>query len=1001
MAKTKFNFTDNSFNNIFPFYILISKGLLIESLGKSIKKIMPELDIHDDFTNNFKILRPHIENLCPQNFNQLVGQLCVIVSKNNSTSLRGQFEIHNNCFLFVGTPWFSNMEDVVEKKLTLHDFAFHDPLLDLLHILKNQDITNAELKELLFTINKQKNELKKANKEIYDMALFSTKNPDLLLRIDFNGKLLVVNPAAENLTSFIYKDKHYKTQAFFKYIIHKIDTNADDWNFEAKSDEKYFSFVCKNLKKEGYINIYGRDISQRKKNEDELKKLSLVASANKSGVVITNPDGTIFWCNSAYSNLTGFSLNEIFGKTPVEIGKCKKSNKDEINKMIDAFFKGQIFEVEIVHNRKNKIPFWSKITGQPIMDSDGKVIQYFALLKDISAEKHTAESLLILSSIAEKNINSVVIFDINGCIEWVNASFVNMTGYAKAELTGYKFETLLQETGTDIGTVTYLKNQISNGLPFDCEAINYTKTKEKYWVRIQGQALRNNDGEIIKYFAVEEDITQRKVFNQQIIESEDRLASLIVNLQSGILLEDENRKILIVNKKFCSMFGIEVEPEVMKGVDCEKSAETSKYFFKNPNHFLARINDILRNKTEVIAEEIMLLDGRIFERSYIPIIRNGKYGGHLWSYDDVTINRKYKESLESEREKYSNIIANMNMGLLEVNNNDIIQYTNQSFCDMSGFSQQDLLQKKASDLFLSTEEKKIIQIKGRERLNGISDSYEIISKNKKGELRYWLVSGAPNYNVNGEIIGSIGVHLDITEQKHLAIQKEHLLHKLEKQNEQLNNYAQIVSHDLKSPLRSIHTLTTWIKEDNDKDFNEQTIQYLKLIEETVEKMDHLIHGILTYSMIESDNIYNELVNIQELIGTILNIIHIPDNIQIKIKNELPCFNANKFRMQQLFQNLVINAVTYIDKPHGLIEIDYIDDEKDYIFSIKDNGPGIAEKHQEKIFKMFQSLAQNKKSTGIGLSIVKRIVDNYNGKIWMESELNIGTTFYVKLPKQLV
>ena len=113
---------------------------------------------------------------------------------------------------------------------------------------------------------------------------------------------------------------------------------------------------------------------------------------------------------------------------------------------------------------------------------------------------------------------------------------------------------------------------------------NYSKNKKKYWVRIQGQALHNKNGEIIKFFAIEEDITLEKEFNQQLIESENRLTSLIENLQSGILLEDENRKIQIVNKKFCTMFGIQVEPELMKGVDCAFAAEESKHFFKNPDY---------------------------------------------------------------------------------------------------------------------------------------------------------------------------------------------------------------------------------------------------------------------------------------------------------------------------------------------------------------------------------------------------------------------------------
>ena len=895
MQDFQFSFDVDSFNTFFPFYILVDKELKIKSFGKSLKKILPELDENLFFNEVFSIQRPNIEKLTPLNFNKTIGELVVFKSHlDESVSLRGQINIHNEYFLFVGTPWFLSMENVVEKKLTLHDFAIFDPLLDLLHVLKNQEINNSELKELLSTVNTQRKKLKK--------------------------------------------------------------------------------------------------------DKEELNKLSLVASANKNGVVFTQPDGTIFWCNQAYLELTGYSFEEIIGKTPIEVGICELSNMDEINKMIQAFYNGEVFNVEGFHAHKKDKPFWSNIKGQPVYDSQGKLVQYFAIIENNTNEKENEERLSILSSITEKNINSVVICDNKGCIEWVNDSFMKLSGYSKEELIGNKPGYLLQGPETDKETIRYLSNQIRKGLPFDCEIINYSKNKDKYWIRIQGQALKNRKGEIVKYFAIEENITQQKEFNQKIIESENRLNSLIENLQSGVLLEDENRKIVVVNKKFCSMFKVPYEPEQMKGIDCAEAAENTKHFFKNPDNFVARIDEILKDKEKVIAEEIELVDGSVLERSFLPIYKDGKYAGHLWSYDDITIKKRYKESIEAERQKYSNIIANMNMGLLEVDINDIVLYANQSFCEMSGFSLLDLLGNKASELLMDEEARTFLKTKNAIRSKGVSDSYEIKAKDKNGHTKHWLISGAPNYNINGELIGSIGIHLDITDQKNLEIQKEQLLNKLEKQNQQLNEYAQIVSHDLKSPLRSIHSLIAWIKEDNDKEFSPETFQYLNMIQSKVEKMDHLIHGILTYSKVDAEDALIELVDLNDVINNCIKILHIPENTKVLFDQKLPIIKADKFRIQQLFQNLISNAVNYIDKPEGLVSIGFSQDNKNYIFYVKDNGPGIAKENQEKIFKIFQSFTQHESSTGIGLSIVKRIVDNYNGSISIESELTKGTTFFIKLPK---
>ncbi len=228
--------------------------------------------------------------------------------------------------------------------------------------------------------------------------------------------------------------------------------------------------------------------------------------------------------------------------------------------------------------------------------------------------------------------------------------------------------------------------------------------------------------------------------------------------------------------------------------------------------------------------------------------------------------------------------------------------------------------------------------------------------------------------------------------------REELLKNLEKQNQSLNEYAHIVSHDLKSPLRSIHTLITFIREDNDAEFNEKTIKYFTLIQEKVEKMDYLIDGILIYSKIDSIQVFKETIDLNDLINNIAGIIFIPSHIKIVVEKVLPMIQADKFRTQQLFQNLISNAVNYNDKPDGLIQIDYKEMDNHYIISIKDNGVGIEEENKKKIFQIFQSFNSTAKSTGIGLSIVRKIIENSNEEIWLESEENIGTTFFFTIHK---
>ena len=230
-------------------------------------------------------------------------------------------------------------------------------------------------------------------------------------------------------------------------------------------------------------------------------------------------------------------------------------------------------------------------------------------------------------------------------------------------------------------------------------------------------------------------------------------------------------------------------------------------------------------------------------------------------------------------------------------------------------------------------------------------------------------------------------------------QREELLKSLEKQNQELNEYAHMVSHDLKAPLRSIDTLINWFKEDNSEILNEANMKSLDLILSNVEKMDLLIKGILNYSSIDKQEMDDRNIDLNILIDEILRTINIPNHITIELKNQMPKVFGNDFRFKQLFQNLIQNAIKYNDKEKGTIEIGSKENENDFEFYIKDNGMGIKERYQSKIFDIFSKLENNDQSSGIGLSIVKKIIEVYEGKIWLESQEGKGSTFYFTLPKK--
>jgi PAS domain S-box-containing protein len=612
-------------------------------------------------------------------------------------------------------------------------------------------------------------------------------------------------------------------------------------------------------------------------------------------------------------------------------------------------------------------------------------------LKTLLDEKSTQ-----LQGVFENINDAYLIIDLNGNVLKMNDVAVDFFGY-NIEHETLNVAKLIFPDDQDY-TYNSFSKLLETGSFTKYTTRIYTKSKGVKWIQVNATIIFDADKKPIAAQGIIRDITADKASEDLLLESENRLALLITNLDSAVLLEDENRKIVLTNANFCDLFNIPLAPNDLKGQDCSNAASDSKYLFKDPEEFVARIDTILKAKESVLGDEIVMINGTILERDFLPILKGTAYKGHLWTYKDVTLKKQYSKILESQKEKYSNIIANMNLGLIEVNNDDEILMVNQSFTEISGYSEEELIGKKGHEVFTLDKNTKILEKETLKRLKGKSNSYELKVKNKKGEERYWLVSGAPNYNLKGEVVGSIGVHLDITDFKALQVQKEKILKQLEKSNDELHEYAHIVSHDLKSPLRSINALVSWIKSDNLGKFDEITLQNFDLIDTTLETMEKLISNVLEYSSAGSSEEEKEIVDLNSILKDLKKILFIPNNISLNVLKKLPIVKGDKTKFLQLFQNFISNAIKFCDKETGLIEIDYIDKNTFHQFSIKDNGIGIEKEYHNKIFQIFHTLHKREDSTGIGLSIVKKIINLYEGDIWLESELNKGTTFYFTIKK---
>lgn len=222
---------------------------------------------------------------------------------------------------------------------------------------------------------------------------------------------------------------------------------------------------------------------------------------------------------------------------------------------------------------------------------------------------------------------------------------------------------------------------------------------------------------------------------------------------------------------------------------------------------------------------------------------------------------------------------------------------------------------------------------------------------------------------------------------------------LEKSNKELDEFAHIVSHDLKAPLRAISNLSLWLQEDIGDQLTGENRDNFSKLRNRVMRMEGLINGILEYSRTGRQKIDLESVDVYVLLQEILEMLAPPPNMKIHIPLEMPTLRAPKVLLLQVFSNLISNAIKYNDKPEGVINVNVEQKEEFYQFTVEDNGPGIPAEFHEKIFLIFQTLQSRDKmeSTGIGLTIVKKILATVGGKIWLESEPGKGTRFFFTWP----
>ena len=534
--------------------------------------------------------------------------------------------------------------------------------------------------------------------------------------------------------------------------------------------------------------------------------------------------------------------------------------------------------------------------------------------------------------------------------------------------------------------------------------------KSRYIHCIANVALRDEDGKPTAVLEISRDITERKQTEEALQENERKYSDLVQQSPDAVISLDKLGYFLSFNPAAERVSGFSAQELIDKhftkvGILDKKSIPKALKEFglilagaeRQPFDLVITRKDKSSVHMEANARLIKQKSHKTWVQVTLRDITERK-----WAEEQLRQSQKATEETLQTREL---ILDTMPVGVIIIGRDKTIRRVNKAALKMMGCnSPQQIIGKICHKKICPAEVDNCPVID----LGNTVDNSEKVLLNRDGREIPILKTVLP-ITLEGEEV-YLEAFVDITE-RHQAEQELEKLNKdlesavweLRRANKEVQEFAYITAHDLKTPLRGIGTLANWISTDYADKFDEEGKKQVRLLVEKARQMSALIDGILQYSRLGHTSPEKQQVDLNKVLSQVIASIDPPENIEITVENELPVLTCEKTQITQVFQNLLSNAVKYMDKPEGQIKVGCVEQDGFWKFSVADNGPGIDEKYHKKIFKIFQTLTPQDRvdSTGIGLSIVKKIIELNAGIVWVESEPGKGSTFFFTLPKSRI
>ncbi|MVM35462.1 PAS domain S-box protein [Spirosoma sp. HMF4905] len=606
-----------------------------------------------------------------------------------------------------------------------------------------------------------------------------------------------------------------------------------------------------------------------------------------------------------------------------------------------------------------------------------------------------------------------IIFKISpeGYFTFANSMMENCLGYTQAELIGRHFvHLILPDYRAEL--IKFYQTMVQTGqsatyIEFPVRA----KDGRTVWIG-QTVGLVKDDRQVPELVAVARDITQRKLTEDSFQLTQARLESLITNLHTGVLVEDENRKITLTNQLYCDLFSIDQSPDALVGQEFVSVAVPPALLFANAEQFFQGMDEVVANRVAVRDRMINLADGRILEWDYIPIWLAGQYRGHLWKYRDITQKYQTDERIRRSEEKYRSIMNTMELGLLEVDNEQTILRAYDRFCDMMGYTQEELVGQNAADLLVHPEYKPVLNQQQGQRKQGNTGSYEMALMRKDGTRIWVLVSGVPIFDENGALVGSMGIHFDLSERKRLEEELAQARQIAEDARHTEKQFLANMSHEIRTPLNAILGFSNLLEMTV---LDSEQTEFTSFIRTAGKNLLNIVNDILDISKIEAgmlplESIPFSIPSLADSIRTMLHSAATEKNLWLTVETDptLPAVVlGDPTRLTQILVNLLNNAIKFTQKGGVRVRIEKRAETAESVrirFIVQDTGIGMAPDILPHIFERFRQASDFTTryygGTGLGLNIVKSLAEMQGGWVNVSSTLGEGSCFTLELPYRI-